>query len=89
MESGERAALDWVSRLLEMFPDASLEGMMVTDAKVLSWALSGLDKNDRRIFTPTPWGSPSWRRGYNLSRRMRCAGRSTRSSGMLRRASMA
>ena len=24
-----------------------------------------LDKNDRRIFTPTPWGSPSWRRGYN------------------------
>lgn len=40
--SGERAALDWVSRLLEMFPDASLEGMTVTDAKVLSWALSGL-----------------------------------------------
>ncbi len=24
-----------------------------------------LDKHDRRIFTPTPWGSPSWRRGYN------------------------
>ncbi len=24
-----------------------------------------LDKNDRRIFTPTPWGSPSWRRGCN------------------------
>ena len=23
-----------------------------------------LDKHDRRIFTPTPWGSPSWRRGY-------------------------
>ncbi len=20
---------------------------------------------DRRMFTPTPWGSPSWRRGYN------------------------
>ena len=19
---------------------------------------------DRRIFTPTPWGSPSWQRGY-------------------------
>ncbi|MDE0173735.1 MAG: hypothetical protein OYH76_01780 [Defluviicoccus sp.] len=24
-----------------------------------------LDKHDRRIFTPTPWGSPHWRRGYN------------------------
>lgn len=24
-----------------------------------------LDAHDRRIFTPTPWGSPSWRRGYN------------------------
>ena len=24
-----------------------------------------LDKHDRRIFAPTPWGSPSWRRGYN------------------------
>ena len=23
-----------------------------------------LDSHDRRIFTPTPWGSPSWRRGY-------------------------
>ena len=25
----------------------------------------GLDSHDRRIFTPTPWGSPSWRRGCN------------------------
>ena len=24
-----------------------------------------LASHDRRIFTPTPWGSPSWRRGYN------------------------
>ena len=24
-----------------------------------------LDEQDRRIFTPTPWGSPSWKRGYN------------------------
>ena len=24
-----------------------------------------LEKHDRRIFTPTPWGSPSWKRGYN------------------------
>ena len=23
-----------------------------------------LDEHDRRIFTPTPWGSPSWKRGY-------------------------
>ncbi len=24
-----------------------------------------LERHDRRIFTPTPRGSPSWRRGYN------------------------
>ena len=24
-----------------------------------------LAASDRRMFTPTPWGSPSWRRGYN------------------------
>ena len=24
-----------------------------------------IKKQDRRIFTPTPYGSPSWRRGYN------------------------
>ena len=24
-----------------------------------------LDEVNRRIFTPTPWGSPSWKRGYN------------------------
>ena len=23
-----------------------------------------LKDQDRRVFTPTPWGSPSWRRGY-------------------------
>ena len=40
--SGERAALDWVSRMLELFPDASLEGMTFADARALSWALSGL-----------------------------------------------
>ena len=25
----------------------------------------GLDDHDRRIFVPTPHGSPSWQRGYN------------------------
>ena len=25
----------------------------------------GLATSDRRMFTPTPWGSPSWKRGYN------------------------
>jgi hypothetical protein len=24
-----------------------------------------LDSHDRRIFVPTPHGSPSWERGYN------------------------
>ncbi len=40
--SGERAAEDWVSILLELFPGASLEDMTVDTAKALSWALSGL-----------------------------------------------
>ena len=40
--SGEQAARDWISRLLRLFPDASLEGMTVDHAKTLSWALSGL-----------------------------------------------
>ena len=30
-----------------------------------STAASYGSSHDRRIFTPTPWGSPSWRRGYN------------------------
>ena len=40
--SGEQAARAWVSRLLKLFPGASLEDMAVDDAKALSWALSGL-----------------------------------------------
>ena len=39
---GEQAALTWVSLLLKLFPDASLQGMTVEDARALSWALSGL-----------------------------------------------
>ena len=30
--------------------------------RVVRIALEGAN---RRTFTPTPWGSPSWRRGYN------------------------
>ena len=40
--SGEQAARTWVSKLLELFPDASLQDMTVDGAKALSWALSGL-----------------------------------------------
>ncbi len=40
--SGKEAALDWVSCLLELFPDASLESMTAQKAKALGWALSGL-----------------------------------------------
>ena len=40
--SGEQAGRSWVSKLLELFPDASLEDMTVDGAKALSWALSGL-----------------------------------------------
>ena len=27
------------------------------------WRAVRVDKHDRRLFTPTPWGSPSWERG--------------------------
>ena len=27
---------------------------------------------DRRIFTQTPWGSPSWQRGYNRRSALEC-----------------
>lgn len=52
---GERAARDWVSRLLELFPDASLEGMTVHDAKALSWALSGLTVAADWVGSNTDW----------------------------------
>ena len=40
--SGRQAALEWSARLIELFPDASLESMTLDEAKALSWALSGL-----------------------------------------------
>ena len=32
------------------------------------WRPSALDKHDRRLFTPTPWGSLSWKRGSPFRR---------------------
>ena len=40
--SGKTTAIDWVTRLLKLLPDASLEDMTLEDARALSWALSGL-----------------------------------------------
>ncbi|MCY4440143.1 MAG: CRISPR-associated helicase Cas3' [Deltaproteobacteria bacterium] len=40
--SGEGAAREWVATLLELFPDATLDGVTLTEAKRISWALGGL-----------------------------------------------
>ena len=52
---GEEAARDWVSRLIGLFPDASLEGMTVDEAKALSWALSGLTVAADWVGSNTEW----------------------------------
>ena len=39
-------------------------GAGVTDSAYGRVVRIALKDYDRRIFTPTPWGSPSWRRGY-------------------------
>ena len=36
-------------------------------ARLASMAVR-VDKHDRRLFTPTPWGSPSWKRGPSFRR---------------------
>ena len=53
--SGEQAARTWVSKLLELFRDASLEDMTVADARVLSWVLSGLTVTSDWIGSNTEW----------------------------------
>ncbi len=52
---GKEAALEWNSRLMELFPDASLEGMTVDDAKALGWALSGLTVAADWVGSNTGW----------------------------------
>ena len=52
---GEEAALEWSLRLMEFFPDASLEGMTLDDAKALSWALSGLTVAADWVGSNTDW----------------------------------
>ena len=53
--TGEQAALDWVSKLLDLFPGASLESMTLDDAKALSWALSGLTVAADWVGSNTAW----------------------------------
>lgn len=53
--SGEQAALAWASRLLKLFPGASLGDMTVDDAKVLSWVLSGLTVAADWVGSNTEW----------------------------------
>lgn len=52
---GEEAALEWVSRLMELFPDALLEGITLHDAKALGWALSGLTVAADWVGSNTDW----------------------------------
>ena len=40
--NGLAAAKEWITRLLKIFPNASLGNLMLDEAKALSWALSGL-----------------------------------------------
>ena len=53
--SGRQAALEWSARLIELFPDASLESMTVDEAKALSWALSGLTVAADWVGSNTAW----------------------------------
>ena len=53
--SGREAALEWSARLIELFPDASLEVMTVDEAKALSWALSGLTVAADWVGSNTAW----------------------------------
>ena len=53
--SGEEAARQWISALLGLFPDASLEGMGIDEAKTLSWAVSGLTVAADRVGSYADW----------------------------------
>lgn len=53
--SGEQAAMDWTSRLLGLFPGASLDGMTAEDAKALSWTLNGLTVAADWVGSNTAW----------------------------------
>lgn len=52
---GKEASLEWSFRLMELFPDASLEGMTVDHVKALSWALSGLTVAADWVGSNTEW----------------------------------
>ncbi len=53
--SGEQTAQDWVSKLLELFPNASLEDMTAKEARALSWVLSGLTVASDWVGSNTDW----------------------------------
>ena len=53
--SGLEAAREWSRRLMELFPGASLEGMTVDGAKILSWVLSGLTVAADWVGSNTEW----------------------------------
>ena len=53
--SGSKAAIDWTTQLIELFPGASLEGVTHDQAKVLSWLLSGLTVAADWVGSNTEW----------------------------------
>ena len=53
--AGEAAAIEWVSLLLELLPDGSLEGIDQHAAQRLSWALSGLTVASDWVASNTEW----------------------------------
>ena len=53
--SGEQVAQHWTSRLLELFPHSSLEGMTTQDSKALSWTLSGLTVSADWVGSNVEW----------------------------------
>ncbi len=83
--SGEHAAQEWVSQLLDLFPDASLEGMTIDEAKAFSWALSGLTVAADWIGSNTSWfpfGSRPWHFVDALAQSRRFASRALERSGL-------
>ena len=53
--AGEAAAIEWVSLLLDLLPDGSLEGIDQHAAQRLSWALSGLTVASDWVASNTEW----------------------------------
>ena len=71
---GEKAALDWIDTLFELFPNAFLECLGMEEAKKISWALNGLTVAADWVGSNTEWfpveqGTRNIRAEFEVSRR--------------------